>query len=419
MAFAVLLTMLVVLLFFGLALDAGLWYFDHRWAQTQAESAALAAAMELPLPLAATGPATARADEWLIRNNSSSSERSCIVYSNNGAVDPTLVDTVRVCVRRPAPSFFSTLSSIPFVYVSASATARLIQEPSLYALMAMNESDCSTLNLNGGPIVNVTGGGGTYTRSSCVDALRLDGNAQLLAGVNDTLTGDARVPPNAELVPDATVQDYIDDPFGNPDLYPQPVPTASPNCQITNSLSNISTTRTLDPGTYCFEVRVNSGAAVTLNPGVYIFLNGLTVNGGTFTGTDVLLYSTCSSTRPNPCDAANPDATPGDMLFAGGATVSLSGRDDHAHMVIWVDRTAAPQNPDHPLVRFLGNTAGGIDGRVYNYHGTVEIGGTNDTVMTINMSVVADHIDMHGDTTFNIPYDPILAPPIFTMSLTD
>ena len=33
----------VVFLFFALALDAGLWFFDHRLAQNQADSAALAA----------------------------------------------------------------------------------------------------------------------------------------------------------------------------------------------------------------------------------------------------------------------------------------------------------------------------------------------------------------------------------------
>ena len=48
MAFLMLLTMPVIFIFFALALDAGVWYFDHRIAQNQADAAALAAVQHLP-----------------------------------------------------------------------------------------------------------------------------------------------------------------------------------------------------------------------------------------------------------------------------------------------------------------------------------------------------------------------------------
>ena len=48
MAIAMILSLIGVLTLFALALDAGLWFFDHRTAQNQADAAALAAAQYLP-----------------------------------------------------------------------------------------------------------------------------------------------------------------------------------------------------------------------------------------------------------------------------------------------------------------------------------------------------------------------------------
>jgi hypothetical protein len=119
MAILFVLTLLVVFIFFALAFDAGLWYFDHRTAQNQSEAAALAAVQELPAT--DTGPATAAADDWLTKNGSGSDERSCLDYSDRNG--DGLFDTVRVCVRRPSPGIFAALSGIESVNVSASATA--------------------------------------------------------------------------------------------------------------------------------------------------------------------------------------------------------------------------------------------------------------------------------------------------------
>lgn len=121
MAFAAILTLVVVFIFFALALDAGLWFFDHRTAQNQSEAAALAAVQELPDPDNDTANATGAADEWLTKNGSGPDERTCLEYSDRN--DDGTFDTVRVCVRRESPGIFAALSGIDFVYVSAAATA--------------------------------------------------------------------------------------------------------------------------------------------------------------------------------------------------------------------------------------------------------------------------------------------------------
>ena len=222
-------------------------------------------------------------------------------------------DTVRVCVRRLRPALFATLAGVSSAYVSAKAVARVEEVPSLYALMAMDPHACDALYLNGNPIVNITGGGGTYTRSDCSGgnqgALHVQGTgAQLNTGLNDVVGGAYRNPANPPITPAASSQDYLDDPFADLNQ-----PTPSSTCAITNGQSNINSNTTLSPGTYCYQVRITgNGTRVRLQPGIYIFEAGLVVgsqsiltgdadgNGALDPSEEVLLYSTCA--LPAPCN---------------------------------------------------------------------------------------------------------------------
>ena len=49
MAIVMVLVLPVIFLLFALALDAGIWFFDHRLAQNQADAAVLAAVQHLPV----------------------------------------------------------------------------------------------------------------------------------------------------------------------------------------------------------------------------------------------------------------------------------------------------------------------------------------------------------------------------------
>ena len=127
-----------IFLFFAMALDAGIWFFDHRLAQNQADAAALAAAQHLP----AFDDTDARiaVNTWLDKNGSdplaeldcgdtSESPEFRDVHPAPSVSNPPggdgRVDWVRVCVRRPSPGLFSGLAGVNFIYVSAAATARV------------------------------------------------------------------------------------------------------------------------------------------------------------------------------------------------------------------------------------------------------------------------------------------------------
>ena len=135
-----------IFLFFALALDAGLWFLDHRIAQNQADAAVLAAVQHLPT--ADAGPnslPTHTVHEWLKKNGSNPGQlRSCpesdpppdlVVPKEKGGLEywdlhpasfpDGLYDTVRVCVRRSSPSVFAKLASLDGIFVSAGATAKV------------------------------------------------------------------------------------------------------------------------------------------------------------------------------------------------------------------------------------------------------------------------------------------------------
>jgi len=424
MAILFVLTLLVVFILFALAFDAGLWYFDHRTAQNQADAAALAAVQDLPADADHLGPATDHAKQWLTRNGAADDLADCPLPSNGCPyrVDDRIVywycsgdgkfDTVRVCVGRDSPGIFAALSGIDAVRVSAAATAKVIKEPSTYALMSMNEHDCKSFLVQGNVDVTVTEGGGSYTRSDCADnALQVGGSATLTTGVNDVV-GGADIVGGADMEPPATPQDYLDDPYGDLDQ-----PTVSGAC-FDGEYKYTTGTAELWPGRYCDTLEVN-GAVVTFNPGVYVLEHGLKVTGGTFTSDadgdgvldddeGVLLYNTCPT---SPCNGSQPD----DIEKGGNAIIKVKGLPEYDNIVIWVDRTAG----DGSQVKLVGGADDYLAGRIYAITAKVDISGSPGVVLTLNMSIVADTIELHGDATIDIPFDPLLAPPIWRMALIE
>ncbi len=113
----------VVFIIFGLAFDAGLAFTDHRIAQNQVDAAALAGT--LTLPDWDSTQATADVERWLAKNGAEPEDHSCLEYLDlqPAAAPDNRFDTLRVCVRRQTPSTFFQLVGIPFIWVSASATA--------------------------------------------------------------------------------------------------------------------------------------------------------------------------------------------------------------------------------------------------------------------------------------------------------
>jgi hypothetical protein len=267
--------LMVLFMLFALALDAGLWFFDHRRTQTQAEAAAHAAVNVLPVMVAPESPEAAearatviaKADQWLGYNGSSAAERTCPVDDQDtenipphptpdASIFPTptpdtfnppgALNTVRVCVRRTSPSIFAKLADIGGVWVSAAAKAQVRLEALPYGLMVM-DGDCDNLgnlSVSGGARVNVGGPAGTYIGShGCGTSINVDLGSQLSSsGDNHTNYGSCTAFPGA-IDPPCTVGRRIPAPWQ--DL--QPLYPYEWQCDV---FSTADDTRNR-PGRYC------------------------------------------------------------------------------------------------------------------------------------------------------------------------
>ena len=85
MAILMVVVLPVVFLLFAMALDAGVWFFDHRLAQNQADAAVLAAVQHLPADALSLDDARTAVDDWVIKNGSDPAELDC----GDGGVTPS------------------------------------------------------------------------------------------------------------------------------------------------------------------------------------------------------------------------------------------------------------------------------------------------------------------------------------------
>jgi hypothetical protein len=441
MAITVVLTFLAAFILFALALDAGIWYFDHRTAQNQVDAASLAGAGKLAEDADDMQAAADEAVDWLQKNGSSIAElypcpgagwtassygEGVVLRSGpNGGYD-----AVKVCVRRDSLIVFSGLANLAGVKVSAGAAAALLYEPALYSLMAMNPDGCpgdgmASLNLAGQAVVNILGDGGSYTRSPCDGALFIDGgNTTFFAGGDHHVVGScaptARCD-SSQVTPDPTNNfgTLIDDPW---EEYDQPTPGA---CRTDLQNEYTSGTWNLPPGTYCIPLRVSSTATVRLLEGTHIFRQGLMVSGNSprlESQGRVLIYMTCAAGAS--CGGAVPPQAPGCSTAAtfclqggSGSSIDLTGPTSEPKAVIWVDRTAGAYNT--PMVRIAGQGVIAIDGNIYAISSTVQLQGQGGAVVELNGTVIADKIHFSGQATYNVTWDAELAPKIVSLALIE
>jgi Flp pilus assembly protein TadG len=409
MAIVMVLTMLIVFMLFALSFDVGLWYFDHRQAQNQADAAALAGALKLPN----TGDAKTSVTDSLRDNRASVGDLYSVTFPTNA---------IRVCVRRDAPGVFAALSNINAVKVSACATAARITSTVPYALMAMNPTACAALTFGGNGTINIQGATGsaasTYTKSSCSpNAIQQNGNGANAATLNalaNDVVGTASCsrchPPASSGAP------VLDDPFAA-----VPVPPIS-GC---HAISTITTSQALPPGCYSSPVSISgNGTVVTVSTGVYILQRGLTITGSAKLTADLnhngqldpsepqtLFYVTCPS---SPCAGA----VPSPFSVTGQGSIGLKGLSSpYSNLAIFVDRTA--RSSGTAIVNLAGQGANMMSGAIYAISSNVSISG-NGGQETLQVAVVADTVTIQGNGTLIMKYDLSLIPPIFqALALTE
>ena len=303
------LSMAVLIGFVAFAVDIGMLLRAKRVVQTAADSAAIAAAAELPYgdcyaaAQVDAGQNVATTGTYAATITASPSASSCTPTSGAFVNQPNYV---QVTVSQPQPTFFikafEALVGNPqlgTMIVSASSTAMLAPDTTCIYTVSSTPPSGLGVSLTGGATLNmptcgilddaVGGNSISVTGGSLIDALSVG------------VVGDSVVATGGQIQPTAAVTGIA--PVGDPLSYLTP-PAIPPGCSTQPPTPTISTNTTLDPstsstpGTLCFNgLPISNGATVTLRPGVYIVYGngptGLSVNAGaTITGSGVTFYLT-------------------------------------------------------------------------------------------------------------------------------
>jgi len=438
---------LVLFGFMAFTTDMGFWLVERRTQQNQADAAVLAGMQGLPN----RDTAAALAQEWLERNGEAESvcdewtqpSEYTEIYQGFAFVEAStdFYTKIRVCVSGPGLLVFSPIFDLAGVEVRAVAAANLQVEPSRYALMAMNESDCSlapTLSVLGGGSgvgqVHLLGDSATYTALDCgsTETFRVAGNMTLEADYHDYC--GATTSPHGNAVLEGDLNDGIcgvPDPWASNDLYPQPEPGAciTPASRGWTDFIFANETQTLQPGTYCQLVQVNGSdetkTTINLAAGTYIFRGGFMATGGKVIGDDVVLYFTCPNgdscadstvTRPVVASGCSTQAT---FCVQGKAWLDITSPEEIPHIAVWVDRTATAP-PGESFVRMAGQGNLNVDGHIYALGGGVQIQGQNASFnFVLNGTILGDTINISGQGVYTVNWSEEFAPKIYILAFVE
>jgi hypothetical protein len=251
-----------------------------------------------------------------------------LTYSQaSGTTFPVGVTTVTVTAKDAAGN---TGTKTFTVTVSAASTLTR-------GVMILQPTGAGTLQLSGGTSLNLGANGSIYVNSTTAGALAISGGASATAK-SIVIAGTSAVSGGAKLTPaPLTGQTPTADPFAS---LPDPV-VAGMATYTTSSIAS-NTVATLQPGVYTNAVSIAGAAKVTLAPGTYVFMKGLSVAGsGVVNGAGVTLYlgggsiacsGGCKVTLSAPTSGtyagvtvfqARKNATA--AVFSGGANSTLGG----------------------------------------------------------------------------------------------
>jgi Putative Flp pilus-assembly TadE/G-like len=295
---AVALGLVVLLGMLGLAIDFGYLRYQKGKMQAAADAAAIAGAAEvLYTDVSTAAQAAATTDGFA-----------------NG--------TGGVSVTVNQPTFFMKVLGVNSVPLSARSVALGSSPNCIYALNTTGDAITITL-----AIIQVACG---VVDDSNLGGLvaALDATSIGLAGSNDGFLVSTN-PTAQQHIPRAT------DPFAS-----LPAPTTG-SCATHPTKTIITTTTTLNPGTYCGGITLSGGHA-TFNPGLYILNGGGLVMtsalGGVATGTGVTFYNT--GTGAGSCNTCYRGIT---SFFTLGSSLTAPTTGTYAGILFFQDRNNPQQ----------------------------------------------------------------------------
>ena len=296
---------LVLITFMGLMLDTAYVYWVADQYQSAADAAALAAVVKLPSD---SSPYTTTVNEAISAAGKNTAAQATVQISSSdvtlGTWDATTTpptwtanatppNAVQVKTHGSPSLFFGKMVGVKTFDANRWATAVTGIKGVGAGLILLGPSGTDLSLSGGGTSVQVSNNGAVYVDSSSTSAITTSGGSTVLAS-NTYIVGNeaasgfvhtGTVTPKAAFAPDPLAW-----------LQTNP-PVTSGGLQF-SGVKTINSDTTLNQGIYTGGIKVQGGAHVTLNPGVYVLgssgsgLNstGFTVSSSTVTGTGVLIY---------------------------------------------------------------------------------------------------------------------------------
>lgn len=430
---AVCLTVLVAVV--ALALDGAMLLSSKRFAQSTADTAALAAASTIVSKVSdgrdSNGKARQAAGDAVRLNSAGRADLTfdsvSVRISPQPPVEPSPTITngsgqllegyVEVVVVYRQPRYFSTIfGSDADLPVRARAVARGMYRRERDGVLVLDRDDNRALHVHGvGGVVNlsVTGADVDIIVNSNVQespgAAEVGGGA-VVTGVGMTVSGvesasgggtwnmSTPVVRNAAPTPDPLRHH----PPPDPSLLG--LPTVNRAQYSSNPNGNNAVTLSPDVYTNGIKLTGNTGVlAVILEPGIYILQDGgFDVSGQVnVVGDGVLIYNGAPpSTNPGQSNGIN---------FTGGATVNLTPlntTDAYASqfngMSLYVNRSSGTP------ISISGTAGSSLAGTVYAAGSPVSVTGNGDAL--IGWRYITRTLDVGGSGTLRINYDPLQPP---------
>jgi Flp pilus assembly protein TadG len=286
-------TMVVLLGFMGLALDASYMYFHKRSMQTAADAGAYAGALERLR--GATDVTLASKKDTALNGFADGSDNVTVdvnspPLSGSKAGDANFVEVV---ITHPQPTWFMRMLDYNSITVKARAVAG-VGATSNACVFALNPDASNTNNgffANG--TTNSTFSCGVYSNAN----FRATGGACVVTpSVN--YTGQYTNQNGGTCGPGGIGQGV---PVVDPLLNKYAIPAYS-SCTANNFRVTSGTTVTISPGTYCGGIAISGSVQnVVFSSGQYILVGGgLSVNGAVnISGSDVTFFNTYPGTQTN------------------------------------------------------------------------------------------------------------------------
>jgi hypothetical protein len=311
--------LVALLAMMGLGIDMGYLRYQKGRIHAAADAAAIAGGAEILFSdINSAALAAAKVNGFA---DTSQGGTATVTVNHPPASGPHSGDDsyVEVLVSQNQPTFFMTVLGINSMPLQARSVAKGTSPNCLYALGPTTPAMTLTL---------------AFITSQCgvIDNTNESGTiAQLRApfiGVHGTVSGVTNNPA-------ATTTAVAADPFAS-----LTVPTnTDPTCTAHPTVTNVTATTTLNPGTYCGGIHITfpgAGGIVTLNPGTYYIYGGgfqmLGTFGASVRGNGVTIYN--SGSGSGACGTCFGSIT---TLFTSGSALSAPTTGTYAGVLYFQD----------------------------------------------------------------------------------